>query len=151
MMAEIVYWPELSTTMIFVWPWALSKQSEHELRRRRHESRTARRRRAELLIWSYSEYCTMVSWVQTADRAICREIYSQFHVVTWSSLFSKVISQWSSYNPIIATMAKVSLDQGWFPVQSWLSITVSLNFRLQTAWSPDFKLNYLQFLHNINV
>jgi hypothetical protein len=38
----------------------------------------------------FGVHCTMVSWVQTADRAICREICSQFQVVTRSSLLAKL-------------------------------------------------------------
>jgi hypothetical protein len=107
-----------------------------------------RRRWAERLIWSVSGYYTMGKPIQSPDRAICRVGYSRFCAVTWSSPFSKVLALRSSYNIFIAILSKFLLNPAWIHAQSHNSCTVSLKFRPQTAWQPDFVFDYLQFLCN---
>jgi hypothetical protein len=125
--AGIVYWPKLSTTAWLRW---LSDQSEHESRRRRHESR----RRSSAVSWAGDlimfSHCTMGNvHSDDLDRASLTQIFFWFYIATSGSINDKVVVWWSNNNSAIAPMAKFLLDQGWFLVQSWLSITVSLNFR----------------------
>jgi hypothetical protein len=69
-------------------------------------------------------------------------------MATTGSANNKVVVWWSNDNLAIESIAKFLLEQGWFPVQSWLSATVSLNFILQTAWKFNFECTFLQILHN---
>jgi hypothetical protein len=77
------------------------------------------------------------------DRSIWSLFFSYFYLATYLRLCSKVVDQCFSYNIAIATIAKFLLDQGWILVQRWLCYTVSLKFRIQTAWHPNFGLTYL--------
>jgi hypothetical protein len=57
-------------------------------------------------------YCTIRFLFSQRDRAVCREICSQIHVVTRPSLCIKVVALWFSYNLSIATIVKQWLDPG---------------------------------------
>jgi hypothetical protein len=105
----------------------------------------------EKLSWRPDLFQITVPWRSPFSQSVslCLGwIFSQFYVVTWSSLFSKVIALGSSYNLGIATLGKFLLDHAWIRAQSSCSCTVSLKFRLQTAWQPIFGCIFLQFLHN---
>jgi hypothetical protein len=105
-----------------------------------------RRRGAELATWSL--HCTIEFFFSAPDSQGLGSNLSQYSMATSWLASNKVVVWWSNNNLVIASMAKFLLDQGWFLVQSWLSITVSLNFRLQTPWQSDFECVFLPFLHN---
>jgi hypothetical protein len=86
------------------------------------------------LSWQPNPFRSTVPWqipFRWTDNLICRAIYSQFCVITWSTLFSKVIVLRSSYNIVIAILSKFLLDHDQIHAQSHCSCTVSLKFRLQ--------------------
>jgi hypothetical protein len=69
-------------------------------------------------------HCTIRFSFSQPDRATCREICSQFHVVTRPALCVKVVALWSSYNLAIATIAKKLLDHSRIPAQRLPNFTV---------------------------
>jgi hypothetical protein len=130
------------------YPERLSTSHERESGRRQHESR----RRSSAVSWAgvliRSATVPWNSSFRWTNSPICRAIYSHFCVITWSTLFSKVIVLRSSYNIVIAILSKFLLNHALIHVQSHCSCTVSLKFRIQPAWQPIFGWSFLQFLFN---
>jgi hypothetical protein len=129
----------------------LSICHEHESRRRWHESRwrIGRRRwgcRTGDLIHSVTvPWRTPFSW---PDSLSSGPIFSQFPMASYPKICIKVVELQTSYTSAIGIELSWALDPGWILVQRWLCYIVSLKFRVQSAWQPDFRLNYLQFFHN---
>jgi hypothetical protein len=119
------------TAVKILLPERLSTSHEHESGRRQHESR----RRSSAVSWtSVLIRSATVPWnslFRWTDSPICRANNFQFCVVTWSTLFNKVIVLRSGYNIVIAILSKLLLDHAQIHVQSHCSGTVSLKFRLQ--------------------
>jgi hypothetical protein len=102
----------------------------------------------EKLSWQPNLFQITVPWRSPFSQSVSPWLgrnFSQFYVVTWSSLFSKVIALGSSYNLGITTRGKFLLDHSWICAQSSCSCTASLKFRLQTAWQPIFGCIFSNF------
>jgi hypothetical protein len=85
------------------------------------------------LSWWPDLFQSTVPWripFSAPDSQDLGQILSWFYVVTWSTLFSKVVALESSYNIVIVILSKFLLDHAWTHVQSHCSCTVSLKFRL---------------------
>jgi hypothetical protein len=88
------------------------------------------------------------SLIRWTDRATWSMIYSQICMATHPKLCSKIVELQTSNNSTIGIELIWSLDQGWIHTQRWLCYTENLNFRVEPAWQPDFRLNYLWILLN---
>jgi hypothetical protein len=103
------------------------------------------------VLWIFSVHCTISFSFSHPDRPLCREICSQFLVVTRPSLCIKVVALWSSYNLAIATIVKQLLDHGRIQSQSlpnytvtpysvhWLTVSLTLDLIISTFYmTPRF-------------
>jgi hypothetical protein len=118
---------------------------EHESPRRHESRRRSHRRQGALHQRSCAVHCTIIILIRVPDRAICRAQISNFYVATCKSLYNKVLALQFSYNLVMGTMLKYSLDHGRIPVQRWPNLTVSLNSDLGQSDNPTLGSFYSKF------
>jgi hypothetical protein len=99
-------------------------------------------------------YCTIGFLFSQPEKAVCREICSQIHVVTRPSLCIKVVALWFSYNLSIATIVKQWLDPGRIKSQNipnftitpysvhWLTVSLTLDLIISKSYMTPW-LNHL--------
>jgi hypothetical protein len=97
-------------------------------------------------IWSVGDTVPSRCFIRASDRGICRANNFQFCVVTWPTLFNKVIVLRSSYNIVIAILSKLLLDHAQIHAQSHCSGAVSLIFRLNQPDSQSLSMIISKFL-----
>jgi hypothetical protein len=132
----------------------LAGLSSHRWRKSQRRWRESWRRsvvggeHSTLASWSLAGYCTMAKPIQGAWQLKFRANFlSIFYGILPKDLHQSCRAT-NSFTSTIGSELSWALDQGWILVQRWLCYTVSVKFRVQSAWHPDFRLNYLQFLHN---
>jgi hypothetical protein len=101
-----------------------------------------------LAIWSGADTVPWEMVFSQSDRPFLNMIFSQTCMATHTKLCSKIVGLQTGYIFVIATMVQFLINQAWIHNQSWLCYTEHLNFRVEPAWQPNFRLNYLQYFLN---